>query len=206
VGIGFNIIGRKAGEEIKKFVSLIFEARKDDNRNALLYNSSGEDSVPLDDERLVLVKVDGAGKYAAVAVLTQSQGAKPGEKIFFARDTDAKIVSKISMLNDGSVIMEADGDITHNTKKNINNSADENIAHNAKKDYSINADKNINMEAKEKATMKGVDVELNGKVKATGGSFECGGQVAPMGQGALCGCKYCYVTGAPVAGNKAEGT
>jgi hypothetical protein len=80
--------------------------------------------VPLNDERLILVKVDGAGKYAAVAVLTQSQGANPGEKIFFARDPDAAIVSKVSMLNDGSVTVEADGDITHKTKKNFNYSSD----------------------------------------------------------------------------------
>jgi hypothetical protein len=108
VGIGFNFIGRKVGEEIKKFIQLVFEARKDDNRNALLYNSAGEDSVPLDEERIILVKVDGTGKYAAVGVLTPSQGAKPGEKIFFARDPDAAIVSKIAMLNDGSVITEAE--------------------------------------------------------------------------------------------------
>jgi hypothetical protein len=116
VGVSFNLIARKIGEEIKDFVTLIFEARKDDNRNALLYNSAGEDSVPLNDERLILAKVDGTGKYVAIAVLTQSQGAKPGEKIFFARDPDAEIVSKISMLNDGSVNIENEGDYTRKTK------------------------------------------------------------------------------------------
>jgi hypothetical protein len=81
VGIGFSLIGRKIGEEIKKFIQIIFEARKDDNRNALLYNSAGDDSVPVNDERIILVKVDGNGKYIAVGVLIPSQGAKPGEKI-----------------------------------------------------------------------------------------------------------------------------
>ena len=116
MGIGLNIIGRKIGEEIDKFVKLVFEARKDDNRNALLYNSAGEDSVPLNDERLILVKVDGTGKYIAVAVLTQSQGAKPGEKIFFARDPDGAVVSKISMLNDGSVSIDTDSETTGDAK------------------------------------------------------------------------------------------
>jgi hypothetical protein len=198
VGIGFNIIGRKIGEEIKKFTQLIFEARKDDNRNVFLYNSAGEDSVPLNDERIILVKVDGTGKYVAVGVLTISRGAKPGEKIFFARDPDGAIVSKISMLNDGAVNMEADGDITSSAKKNINFSAKENT--------NIKADKNTTVEAAEQATLKGADVEINGKAKATGGSFECAGTVAPTGTGALCGCKYCYVTGAAVAGSRAEGT
>jgi hypothetical protein len=198
VGIGFNLIGRKVGDEIKKFIRIIFEARKNDNRNALLYNSAGEDSVPMNDERIILVKVDGTGKYVAVGVLTPSQGAKPGEKIFFSRDPDGAIVSKIAMLNDGSVNTEADGDITSGTKKNFNLSAKEN--------FDIKADKNTTVEAVAKATLKGADVEINGKAKATGGSFECTGTVAPTGTGALCGCQYCYVTAAPVAGSRAEGT
>jgi len=220
VGIGINQIARKVGEEIDKFVQLVCEARKDDNRNALLYNSAGEDSVPLDDERLVLVKVDGTGKYVAVAVLTQSQGAKPGEKIFFARDPDGAIVSKISMLNEGTVSIEADDDISQVTKKNHITEADEgikqtakkdheieaeNITQTAKKDYTADAD-NVNIKAKTKATVKGGDVELNGKVKATGVSFECGGVVTPTGQGCLCAIPYCVVTGAPQAGSKSMGT
>jgi hypothetical protein len=118
VGIGFNFIGQKIGEELEKFTKLLFEARKGDNRSALLYNSAGEDSTPLDGERLILVKVDGTGKYAAVAVLTQSQGAKPGEKIFFARDADAAIVSKIKMLNDGSVSIDTDTETTDDATGN----------------------------------------------------------------------------------------
>ena len=206
MGIGFNLIGRKVGEEIKKFIQLIFEARKDDNRNALLYNSAGEDSVPLNDERIILVKVDGTGKYVAVGVLTPSQGAKPGEKIFFARDPDAAIVSKISMLNDGSITTEADGDITENTKKNFNVTAQEGIALNAEKNITGEAGENVSFTAAQKATLKGAQVEINGIAKATGGSFECGGVVAPTGEGALCGCKFCYVTAAPVAGKMAQGT
>jgi hypothetical protein len=120
MGIGFNFIGRKVGEEIKKFIQIIFEARKDDNRNALLYNSAGDDSVPVDDERIILVKVDGNGKYIAVGVLIPSQGAKPGEKIFFAREPDGDIVSKISMLNDGSVTIDTDTETTGDATGNYN--------------------------------------------------------------------------------------
>lgn len=171
MGIGFNIIGRKIGEEIEKFVKLLFEARKDDNRNALLYNSAGEDSVPLDDERLILVKVDGTGKYAAIAVLTQSQGAKPGEKIFFSRDPDAAIVSKIKMLNDGSVLIDTDSETTGNAKgnysrlikgkteiyekddrvytneKNVDSTVEGDFSENVKGDYSIDGEKNITVKS-----------------------------------------------------------
>jgi hypothetical protein len=190
VGIGSNLIGRKIGEEIKKFIRLIFEARKDDTRNALLYNSAGEDSVPLNDERIILVKVDGTGKYAAAGVLTSSQGAKPGEKIFFARDPDAAIVSKISMLNDGSVITEADGDVTQKTKKIFNVSAAEDIALNAEK----------------KAMIKGTDVEINGSTKITGGKLECNGIASPTGTGCWCAKPFCTWDGSPHTGNIAQGT
>jgi hypothetical protein len=190
VGIGFNLIGRKVGEEIKKFIQLIFEARKDDNRAALLYNSAGEDSVPLNDERIILVKTDGTGKYVVVGVLTPSQGAKPGEKIFFARNPDAFIVSKISMLNDGSVTTDADGDITKNTKKNC----------------SVSADKNITMEAKEKNMVKGKDVEINGDTLITGGKLKCDGTASPTGAGCWCAKPFCTWDGSPHTGNIAQGT
>jgi hypothetical protein len=116
VGIGFNFIGRKVGQEIKKFITLLFEARKDDNRNALLYTPAGDDSIPLDDERLILLRTDGNGRYIAAGVLTPSQGAKPGEKIFFGRDAKGKIVSKIKMLNDGLFSLDTDTETTGEAK------------------------------------------------------------------------------------------
>jgi hypothetical protein len=183
------MIGRKVGEEIKKFIQLIFEARKDDSRAALLYNSAGEDSVPLNDERLVLLKIDGSGKYIAAGVLTPSQGAKPGEKIFFARDKDGKIVSKISMLNDGSVSGEADGDINIKTKK----------------DFSATADKNMTTEAAEKNTVKGKDVEVNGNTVITGGTLTCEGTASPTGTGCWCAKPFCTWDGSPHTGNVAQG-
>jgi phage gp45-like len=49
-------------------------------------------------------------------------------------------------------------------------------------------------------------VEIKGKIKVFGGSFECGGTVTPTGQGALCGMPFCAWNGAPQSGNKSEGT
>jgi hypothetical protein len=206
VGIGFNLIGRKIGEETKKFIQLIFEARKDDNRNALLYNSAGEDSVPLNDERIILVKVDGAGKYVAAGVLTPSQGAKPGEKIFFARDPDAAIVSKISMLNDGSVATEADGDIAEKTEKNFTVSAQEDIKLNATKNITGEASENVSFTATQKATLKGAQVEISGDTKITGGTLECNGAAPPTGTGCWCAKPFCTWDGSPHTGNMAQGT
>ena len=122
---------------IGKFVQMTTEVWKDFNQEARLYDSSGEDSPPCKDDQLILVKIDGTGKYIAVGVLTVSQGAKPGEKIIYARDADAKIVSKISMLNDGSVTVEADDNITQNTKNNFTVSADGDITQNTKNNFTV---------------------------------------------------------------------
>jgi hypothetical protein len=123
MGIGVNFIGRKIGEEIKKFVQLVFEARKDDNRNALLYTPAGDNSVPVNEERLILAKVDGEGKYIALGVLTLSQKAKPGEKILFGRDQKGNITVKVSMLNSGNFVLDTDtettGEATGNYTKKI---------------------------------------------------------------------------------------
>jgi hypothetical protein len=107
--------------------------------------------------------VDGAGKYVAIAVLTQSQGAKPGEKIFFARDPDAEIVSKISMLNDGSVTLETTGNYTRKIKgivdisekdnrtytneKDVTSTVKGKLAETVEGDYNLEGKKNINVKS-----------------------------------------------------------
>jgi hypothetical protein len=175
VGIGFNFIGRKVGEEIKKFIQLIFEARKGDNRNSLLYNSAGEDSVPLNDERIILLKVDGAGKYVAVGVLTPSQGAKPGEKIFFGRDQKGVITIKIKMLNKGDYIFdnysETTGEATGNYSKKIKGSESKEVFKN--NDAIVHENRTVGIEGDD-----GLEV-MGNKTKNVGGdeSWAVGGNL-----------------------------
>jgi len=202
---GLARIGKVIDHAIDKFLGIILETRKGYNQTVFLYNPSGDDSVPCKDDKVIILKADGTGNFIGVGILTESQGAKPGEKIFFGRDADGKITSKLSMLNDGNVEIEADDDIKQTTKKNHITEAEENITLTAKKDFSADAD-NAKVEAKKKTTIKGGDVEINGKVKATGGSFECNGMASPNGQGCLCAQPFCLITGAPQTGNKAEGT
>lgn len=113
-----GIIAQKIKDEIGKFIQLVTEHRKDFRQNALLYTPAGDDSVPLNEERLILVKVDGTGRYVAVGTLTPSQGAKPGEKILFGRDLDGTIVSKLSMLHGGHINLTQDGNAKITTKGN----------------------------------------------------------------------------------------
>jgi hypothetical protein len=177
-----GIIGRLLDHAIEKHINFILETRKGFNIKVPLYNSPGDASVPCKDDRLLIIKIDGTGRYAALGMLVESQDAKPGEKIFYGRDAGGTIVSKISMLASGNIEASADGDIKMTSKKNIN------------------------LEATTKATVKGADVELNGKVDATGGSFHCKGTAAPTGTGCLCALPFCIVTGAPQTGEMASGT
>jgi hypothetical protein len=110
--IGFGRLGRVIDHVIDKFVELIIETRKGYNQYAFLYNASGDDSVPCKEDRIIIIKIDGTGRFIAAGVLTDSQGAKPGEKIFFTRDADANIVSKISMLNNGSITIDTKTETT----------------------------------------------------------------------------------------------
>jgi hypothetical protein len=101
--LDFGRIGRVIDHAIDKFVQLILETRKGYNQTVYLFTPSGDNSVPCKEDRLIIIKVDGTGKYIAVATATESQGANPGEKIYFGRDQNGKIVSKIKMLNDGMI-------------------------------------------------------------------------------------------------------
>jgi hypothetical protein len=101
---------------IDKFIELVLETRKGFNQKAFLYNSSGEDSPPVKNDRVILLHIDGTGKYIAAGVLTESQGAKPGEKIFFSRNADGAIQSVIKMLYDGDFEADIKKDLTMTVK------------------------------------------------------------------------------------------
>lgn len=170
-----GIIARVIQHAFDKFITLTGETRKDFNFNTLLYTPAGDDSIPLKDERLLLVKVDGTGKYVTVGVLTPSQGAKPGEKIFFSRDnkelSEASIVAKISMLNDGSVTIDTDsettGDATGDYIKKIKGDEKTSIKKNQTIDVTENykhssADSDIH--SKKPIGIKGTETQLGGDV------------------------------------------
>jgi hypothetical protein len=197
VGIKSSVIGRVINHAVEKFVKITSETWQGFTQNAQLYNSSGEDSIPCKEDQILLIKIDGTGKYAAIGVLVSSQKAKAGEKIFFARDADAKIVSMISMLNDGSIKAVSDGDFSVETKKGFSVSG--------KEDGSIKSDKNITSEATKKNIVKGADVEINGNTKLTGGDIECNGTASPTGTGCWCAKPFCTWDGTPHIGNKASG-
>jgi hypothetical protein len=199
--LDFGRVGRVLDHIIDKFVQLILETRKGYNQTVFLFTPSGDNSVPCKEDRLIILKVDGTGKYIAVAVATESQGAKPGEKIFFARDQAGNIVSKTTMFNDGSINTEADGGITSKTKKNATYEVGKNLTATIKGDVEFKAKgaiketggKDITREATGKYTIKGATIEISGStelvLKTIGASLWCPN-----------GAIDCFICGAPHGG------
>ena len=129
MGIIGTIIGRVLDHEIEKHIHAILETRTGYNQKVPFYNTPGDASVPCKEDRILIVKLEGTtGKFVAIGMLVESQDAKPGEKIFYARDKDSNIVSKLSMFDQGNILIDtekettdATGDYTKVIKGNVNN-------------------------------------------------------------------------------------
>jgi hypothetical protein len=146
-------LGRVIDHAIDKFVELILETRKGYNQYAFMYTPSGDNSVPLKEDRVVIVKIDGTGRFISAGVLVESQGAKPGEKIFFAREAKGNIVSKLSMLNDGSVTLDTDTETTGDATGAYNRTIKGLTTILEKDDHNYTNEKNVNETIKENKTM-----------------------------------------------------
>lgn len=73
------------------------------NVTAKAYGAGGDDAPPLENDRVLLVPIEGTGNYAVAGVLGKSQGAKPGERILYSRDKDGNVRAVVHLMNDGSV-------------------------------------------------------------------------------------------------------
>lgn len=73
------------------------------NVTAKAYGAGGDDAPPLENDRVLLVPIEGTGNHAVAGVLGKSQGAKPGERILYSRDKDGNVRAVVHLMNDGSV-------------------------------------------------------------------------------------------------------
>lgn len=169
-------IGKHLKAEIDKYIEQVIETRLNYKQTALTFAPSGDDSPPIKDDRIILVSIDGNGKFAAVGVLTASQGAKPGEKILYSRNEDGEVQAVLSLLNDGKVKLE--------TPEKV----------------SVTTETDIEVSASQKMTLKAQQMEL------TGGMLKCKGTATPSGQGPFCAIPVCPFTGAPQCGTDVSGT
>ena len=102
---------------IDKYIEQTVEAYSGANITALTFAPSGDDSPPLKNDRIALIKIDGSGAFAAIGVLSESQGANPGERIIYSRDKDGEVQAIVKLLNDGKIEMLSPDDFKTEAKK-----------------------------------------------------------------------------------------
>jgi hypothetical protein len=100
-------IGRWLSSKIDTYISGIIESRVNEKIQAMLYGSSGDDSPPLEEDRVLMIQIDGSGKYSIAGVLSKSQGANPGEKILYSRNSSGVKQATIYLKGDKSIIINA---------------------------------------------------------------------------------------------------
>ncbi len=177
-------IGKHLKAEIEDYIEQTIETRLNYKQTALTFSTSGDDSPPIKDDRIILVSIDGNGKFAAVGVLTASQGAKPGEKILYSRNEDGKVQAVLSLLNDGKVKLKTPEEISIKNEKAVK----------------IESDGNVEITSKKEMTLKAQTTKL------TGGQLECNGTASPSGSGPFCAIPVCPFSGAPQCGSQVSGT
>lgn len=208
-------IGRHLKAEIDKYIEQVVETRLNYNQSAMTYAASGDDSPPLENDRIVLVQVDGTGRFVAAGVLTVSQGAKPGEKILFSRDEDGEVQAALRLLNDGKIEMVAPDAFSIESEKKLSLKTEDEFSLESAKKLAAKTDDAMELEAKNKMSLKGSEVAIEGQTKAeikaamvsvTGGNMQVNGTAAPSGSGPFCAIPVCPFSGAPHVGNMVSGT
>jgi hypothetical protein len=96
-------IGRWISTKIQTYIIGIIESRINEKIQVMLYGPSGDDSPPIKDDRILIISIDGTGKHAVSGVLSKSQGANPGEKKLYSRDSTGTVKAIIYIKNDGTI-------------------------------------------------------------------------------------------------------
>jgi len=103
-------IGKWLSSKIGTYIIGILESRLNERIQSPLYGPSGDDSPPIADDRVLLIKVDGTGKYVITGVICKSQGAEPGEKKLYSRDSNGDIQGYIYIKSDGTIEINGNAD------------------------------------------------------------------------------------------------
>lgn len=103
-------IARWLSSKIETYITGIIESRINERIQSLLYGPSGDDSPPLSDDRCLMIKIDGSGNYIISGVICKSQGADPGERILYSRDSSGNVQATIKLLGDGVIEINGNSD------------------------------------------------------------------------------------------------
>lgn len=117
MGVIARVIKTENGDD-EEIIQTV-EAHYGENKYCDQYAPSGDDAPPLEDDRVVLAGVEGTGNAVSVGVLVKSQGAKPGEKLIYSRDSDGILKAKIWLKNDGSIEIETSGELKITTDADL---------------------------------------------------------------------------------------
>jgi hypothetical protein len=103
-------IGRWLSSKIDTYIEGVIETRINEALKCLLYGSAGDDSPPLPEDRVLIIEKTGSGSYAVCGTLSVSQGANPGEKILYSRDSNGTVKSTIKLLSTGIIELNGNAD------------------------------------------------------------------------------------------------
>lgn len=103
-------IAKWLSSKIETLILGTIESKINERLQAYLFGPSGDDSPPLDNDKIIMLKKEGTGHYVVCGVLCQSQGANPGEKILYSRNSSGVVQSTIKLLSNGTI------EINGNTK------------------------------------------------------------------------------------------
>ena len=103
-------IGRWLSSKIETYITGIIESRIQERIQSLLFAPSGDDSPPLPEDKVLLIKIEGSGKHIVSGVLCSSQGAEKGEKKLFSRDSNGNVKATIYLKSDGTIEINGNAD------------------------------------------------------------------------------------------------
>ena len=103
-------IARWLTSTIGTFILGTIEPLINERIQSMLYGPSGDDSPPLPEDRVIIIQVDGEGKYITSGVLCKSQGAEPGEKKLYSRDSSGDAQAVIYLKSDGTIEINGNAD------------------------------------------------------------------------------------------------
>lgn len=103
-------IARWLSSKIETYITGIVESRIQERIQTLLFGSSGDDSPPLPEDRVLLIRIEGTGNNIVSGVICESQGAEPGEKKLYSRDDDGVVQATVYLKSDGTIEINGNAD------------------------------------------------------------------------------------------------
>jgi len=197
-----NRIGRILKNRMEKFIFNTIESRFNLNTESKLYAPAGVHCVPLKDDRMLLCKIDGTGKFAVAGTLNVLQpgldSISEGDIWLFSRDPGSgKYKTWIKLNHDGTLEIDTPSNVTINNhaKVDVHITGETTLQVDDKVDIKVKG--TTTFECKDDTTVK-CDTKVTvdaPNVTVQGGTLVKNGSVPATGSGGFCAIPICPVTG-----------